>query len=429
MSSARFAYLNASLEVEFEEAYSRIFVRSNQDERYFLTIHKYCLRKKYVSLRRRNPQVGFVYRFLYWGFVKFDSYTFLCIKVFCNIVVYFFLLPLFNFRGQLVGSMTQLRQAYPTSKSDYFDNSIYYPGTLNHFISYRQKIKALFTLKEVLCAFREIKLPKLSFVRDVATIIAGKQSSISFSVSVISFYALYHTCNGMLSRNRNTFDAHYTYGAVVAPQKVFALHFLRERKDSVILSHGNFHDAQCTYQPATKFIDLSGDLNTFGMSSSNYFQDDELQNPCKPISYRYRNCLFSSLSDILRENSNSMLHASRVLVFSSTYDCGIGRDAYYGIFFLIQLLLKHGYKNLEVKLHPSESVVFFRLLCLIQLRHPIRIVEPGTDYASFDAAFGVPSTFITELGSIEKIYVYSPLEYTEYDFGYAQNVEYFSEIA
>ena len=424
-----FTTFNALLDERFEEQFSHIFDNSNQEEKYFLTIHKYCLRKKYVSCLRKDARINFIKRFLYRGFVKFDSYHFLSFKIFCNVTMYFFIAPLFALKKLSIHSKIQLWQAYPSNENENLGEAVYYPGTLQHFFKYRYKIESFFAARHILCGLRSIKLPRMSFVKSVSKIFSGKQSDFCFSASIIIFYTLYHVCNGMFSKDHDRISAHYTYGAVVAPQKIFALHFLKRRKESCVISHGNFHDPQCTYQPASKFINLADVQSNAEMGCADYFLGDELLNPSLPIPHKVRECSYESLTNILSEQLIFTNKAARILIFSSTYDCGIGRDRYFGIVDIIRLLLDHGYKNLEIKLHPSESKFFFKLLYFAQFRSFANLVKPASDYSDFDMAFGMPSTFICDLVNVPKIYVYSPLEYVNYDFIHGTKVEYFSEIA
>ena len=76
----------------------------------------------------------------------------------------------------------------------------------------------------------------------------------SFAYQFLIFYVLYSCCKGMLSKEHDQIKLHFTYGAVIAPQKIFALHFLRKGYESEVISHGSFHCVQCAYQPATKFV-------------------------------------------------------------------------------------------------------------------------------------------------------------------------------
>ena len=418
---------NADLDYKFEGVFERIFKTANDSEKMFLMFHKYCLRKKYVSINRVDQNVSFTSRGLYSLFVKLDSYGMLAFKIFVNLSSYLIVYPMFCL-FKISNSATILREV--KSSDTVRDNNVqYYPGSFNNFIKSFSLVGNVVSFKCFMVGISSLELPRAQFLKSVVQAIGNEKPASLFKLSLILFYALYSYCYAITVHVSNQFNQHNTYGAVIAPQKLFSLAFLSKRKDTRVISHGNFHDPQCTYQPATEFVDIGDTKSHVTMSCSEYFVGDELLNPFLPIPYRVRDGAYETLRHILSDDAMLSNKSMRILVFSSTYDCGIGRDPYFGIVDIIRLLLDHGYENLEIKLHPSESVLFFKVLYLVQFRRYVKLVEPADDYSNFEVAFGMPSTFTCHLGSIPNIYVYSPLEYSGYDFVHRKKVEYFGCIS
>ncbi len=360
--------------------------------------------------------------------MKFDSYFFLTFKIFLNIVSYFFILPLFSYTKLSFEGKTFLREAFRSNKNEYYEDSIYYPGTIQHYFKYRKKIQNLFDRKHILIGLRNINLPSFKFIKDVSQSFSKGKFNPFFMVSIIMFHGLYSVCRGMITKDHDIFLGHYTYGAVVAPQKIFSMHFVESKKESLIISHGSFHCIQCTYQPATKFISLAENADNMNMSSSEYFSNNNLLNPFKSIDFSVRESCDLTLDNYLSKVQMEEMQKSRILIFSSAYDCGIGRDPFFGIFNILLTINKYKTKDIYVKLHPSESKFFFNLLYFLIFRKKPHVIEKDLENYSFNFAIGMPSTLICELNKIKNIFVYSPIEYVGYDVVHGDNVKYFGKF-
>lgn len=418
---------NARLEKQFEEKFSKIFNNSTEQEKYFLTIHKYCLRKKFISSFRIKKDLNILKSILYSGFLKFDSYFLLTFKIFLNIVIYFFILPLFSYKKLSFKGKTFLRQAYPSNKNEHLEDCIYYPGTIQHYFKYRKKIQNFFNKKHILIGLRNTNLPSIKFIKDVSQSFSSGKFNPLFVVSIILFHSLYSVCRSMITKDHDIFLGHYTYGAVVAPQKIFSIHFIESNKESHIISHGSFHCIQCTFQPATKFISLTENADNMNMSSSEYFSNNILLNPFKSIDFSVRESCDFTLDNYLSKVKMKEMQKSRILIFSSAFDAGIGRDPFFGIFNILLTINKYKTKDIYVKLHPSESKFFFNLLYFLLFRKKPYVIEKDIENYSFDIAIGLPSTLINELNKIKNIFVYSPIEYVGYDVVHRDNVKYFGK--
>ena len=418
---------NADLDFDFEGVFDRLFKSANDSEKMFLTFHKYCLRKKYVGSNRVDQNVSFTTSGLYSLFLKLDSYGMLAFKIFLNLSSYLIFYPMFCL-FKISNSKTILREV--KSSDTVRDNNVhYYPGSFNNFVKSFSLVGNVVNFKCFVFGISSLELPRSLFLKSVEQSICNEKPALLFRLSLFFFYVLYSYCYAISAHVSKQFKHHDTYGAVIAPQKLFSLAFLSEEKDTHVISHGNFHDPQCIYQPASEFVDISDIKSHANMSCSEYFVGGELLNPFLPIHYRVREGAYESLRDIFSDVAVLSDKSLRILVFSSTYDRGIGRDPYFGIINIIRILLEYGYENLEIKLHPSESKFFFKLLHLAQFGSFTKLIKPAADYSDFDVAFGMPSTFICDLVNVPKIYVYSPLEYINYDFVHGKKVGYFSEIA
>ena len=104
----------------------------------------------------------------------------------------------------------------------------------------------------------------------------------------------------MLNKEHDQIKFHFTYGAVIAPQKIFALHFLSNKYESQVISHGSFHCVQCSYQPATKFNSFGLQKDHINMGSSDYFYLNKIKNPFRPIKYSFRKEYNTCLTDVLQ---------------------------------------------------------------------------------------------------------------------------------
>lgn len=420
---------NADLDYRFDDVFAKLFASADSNEKTFLTFHKYCLRKKYVSFHRKNDDIGFVNSILYSLFLKLDSYGMLSFKIFLNLVAYLLVFPVFCvFRTS--DSDAVLREV----RGGDFERDIgirYYPGSLNNFLKKLPLISNIVSFKLFLKGLRSIKTPRVAFLRLIAENIGGAKLVSAFTLSLFFFFVLYSYCYGIAKHLACRFSGHCTYGAVIPPQKIFSLAFLSESNKTRVISHGNFHDPQCIFQPANQFIDISEVKSHSLMAYEKYFCEDELLNPFKAIPYTVREGAYPSLTHLFDDDTNTCLErkTTPILVFSSTYDCGIGRDPYFGLLKIIRVLFDAGFQNLEIKLHPAESVLFFKVLYYFNFKQFPRFVKSVDDFSGFGAAFGLPSTFITQITTIPKIYVYSPIEYFGFDFVHKENVIYFSEIS
>lgn len=418
---------NLLLENSFEEVFNKIFTISSEDEKYFLTIHKYCLRKKYVSHNRKNIQINLLNKILYSSFRKFDGYYFLTLKIFLNIFTYFFLLPFISWKKLSFKGKLNLVEAHSLNKKEFKDNSFFYPGSIHGFIRHRKKINNFFSVKHILRGIRKAKFPSFKFLILVSSSFSRGPKDGFFCLSTLTFYFLYSFCKGMLNKEHDQIKFHFTYGAVIAPQKIFALHFLSNKYESQVISHGSFHCVQCSYQPATKFNSFGLQKDNINMGSSDYFYLNKIKNPFRPIKYSFRKEYNTCLTDVLQELDITKNANTKILVFSSAYDCGIARDPYFGIFRIIACLKKYQLSNIEIKLHPSESTFFFKILFLILFKQFPNIIH-SINNVVYDVAIGMPSTLITELDSKKKVLIYSIVEYNQYDVVYKDNVKYFGRI-
>ena len=94
--------------------------------------------------------------------------------------------------------------------------------------------------------------------------------------------------------------------------KDFALHFLSNKYESQVISHGSFHCVQCAYQPATKFNSFGLQKDHINMGSSDYFYLNKIKNPFRPIKYSFRKEYNICLTDVLQ---NLILPRMQILKF------------------------------------------------------------------------------------------------------------------
>lgn len=411
---------NASLEDLFELLFDSIFIRSNSSEQYFLIANKYLLRKLFVSSKRSDINHPAISSFRYALFRKFDSFYTLCIKILFNILFQFVFLPFFSFFH-----VNPTRNILCEVKRGDCDDDVvdYYAGSIASLLKNRSVVHNLIDWKIFCRGVFAIRFPNFSFLYRISK----EFSSQSFSLLLFSIlWALYiSTCfiRGCASALATRYDEHICYGAVIPPQKIISLEFLRAQKSSYIVSHGHFHDPQCIVQPANDFSDFRSSNSLPFMFSDSYFLNGCILNIHAKTRFWPRVNCFETIGSAIM-SLGVEVKGKKVLVFSSAYDPALGRDTKYALFFILSDLLKLGCENISVKLHPAELDSIFKY---VDSRLPlgITILSDLSENVDYDFAVGLPSTFIDNLGKIPIILVYSPIEY-EYDVTHGNNVFYFS---
>ena len=166
---------NTNLDYKFEILFNRLFTSSNLAERRFLTLHKYCLRKKYVASYRVDGKLTSLRRIAYFLFRKMDSYGMLTFKIFLNIVGYFILLPMLSF-FRTSYSATELREVY---KLDAGENqgATYYSGSIANFIKNISSISNIVSFKSFCMGLSGSVLPNSEFIDDVTKTFSNSAKS------------------------------------------------------------------------------------------------------------------------------------------------------------------------------------------------------------------------------------------------------------
>jgi hypothetical protein len=414
---------NASLEDQFELLFDSIFLQSTKSERYFLIANKYLLRKLFVSNKRSDIIHPTISSFRYALFNKFDSFFTLGVKVIINTLFQFVFLSVSSiFRVSSSGNV--LREVRGGECND--DIVDYYAGSIASFLNNRGTVCNLVDWKTFRRGISAIELPSSSFLYEVSKEFSSQRYSFILVCFLWVLYVSTFFTKGVASALAIRYAEHICYGAVIPPQKIISLEFLRAKKSSYIFSHGHFHDPQCTVQPANDFFDFRSNNSLPFMFSSSYFLDSCILNINAKTHFWSRVNCFTTIETAIF-SLGIEVKEKKVLVFSSAFDPALGRDTKYAIFFILSELRKLGCNNISLKLHPAELGSFFKRVDS-NLPLGITVLSDLSAYPDYDLAVGLPSTLIDRLENIPNILVYSPIEY-EYDVMHGSNVFYFSELA
>ena len=416
---------NAKIDHIFEEIFDKNLENLSESERAFCIIHKYPLAKLFISKKRKDIKISKLKTFFYLLSRKGDSYLLLLFKINLNLIFYFFFHPIISFCNANTGSKT-IKEINKYNKN-YDKNNFIYPSSIQSYLKNFKFFKNFISFNMIIKSLKDIKIPRIKFIFYICYTFSGKRFAPVLYVSTFITYIVYSYSISIVESLAESRESHTCMGAVIAPQKIFSLIFIKQGKSTAVHSHGIFHDIRCADQPCDVFIPLFDNEQCSNMHRNDYFDKNNILNKKIDFNFKERANLYN-FETMLSQSNLRNIHDKKILIFSSMFDPGIARDPFYGLMNLVKKARIMKFKSIYIKLHPAESKIFFQLLHLLEFGFFAKLIEHNEIKNYYDIAVGLPSTIITELNHIEHISVLSPLYYPNYDYEHDRQIYYLNDI-